>query len=149
MSRIPPHPEHRVISPGVIFCFKQKGDATSTTVNPLQPYYLVYVQQDGTVRFTFVQPKQILEIYRLLCSGKGAAYEQLCRMFDAETRNGEEMSLYNKLLEAAVSSIARTFQKRAAAGLQSGRDFVIPNQTEQARETTDFELITWLVIKAP
>jgi len=59
------------------------------------------------------------------------------------------MTLYNKLLQAAVDSIARTFQKRVAAGLQSGRDFVIPNQSEQARETTDFELITWLVVKTP
>jgi hypothetical protein len=103
--------------------------------------------EDGTVRFSFAQPKQILEIYRLLCSGKTAAYEQLCRLFDAETQNGSDMNLYNKLLHAAVESIARTFQKRVAAGLQGGRDFVIPNQQEQAREAADFELITWLVIK--
>jgi SNF2 family DNA or RNA helicase len=146
---VPPHTEHQIITPGVIFCFKQKGEATSTAVNPLQPYYLVYVLHDGTVRFTFVQPKQILEIYRLLCSGKAAAYEQLCQLFDSETRNGTDMSLYNKLLQSAVNSIARTFQKRVAAGLQSGRDFIIPNQAEQAREASDFELITWLVIKAP
>lgn len=146
---MPPHPEHQVIAPGVVFCLKQKGDARGgDTVNPLQPYYLVYVRDDGTVRFTFAQPKQILEIYRLLCSGKATAYEQLCQLFDTETNNGADMKLYNKLLAAAVDSIAKTFQKRVAAGLQSGRDFVIPNQNEQARETTDFELITWLVIKA-
>ena len=144
---VPPHPEHQVISPGVIFCLKQKGDATSDTVNPLQPYYLVYVLRDGTVRFTFIQPKQMLEIYRLLCSGKTAAYEQLCQLFDTETNNGADMKPYNKLLTAAVDSIARTFQKRVAAGLQAGRDFIIPNQNDQASDATDFELITWLVIK--
>jgi len=38
-SVVPPHPDHQVISPGVVFCFKQKGDVTSSeTVNPLQPY---------------------------------------------------------------------------------------------------------------
>jgi len=64
---VPPHPEHQVIAPGVIFCLKQKGGAPSgDTVNPLQPYYLVYARDDGTVRFTFAQPKQILEIYTLL-----------------------------------------------------------------------------------
>ena len=146
---MPPHPEHKVIAPGVIFCLKQKGDTKGgDTVNPLQPYYLVYVLNDGTVRFTFAQPKQILEIYRLLCSGKSAAYAQLCQLFDNETHNGSDMSLYNRLLDATVESIARTFQKRVAAGLQSGRDFIIPNQNEQASETTDFELITWLVIKS-
>ena len=102
---------------------------------------------DGTVRFTFVQPKQILEIYRLLCGGKTSAYEQLCQLFDTETNNGADMSHYNKLLKAAVDSIARTFQKRVASGLQSGRDFVIPDQQDQARDTSDFELITWLVIR--
>ena len=128
---------------------KQKGEPKSgDTVNPLQPYYLVYVLNDGTVRFSFAQPKQILEIFRLLCAGKAAAYEQLCQLFDTETNNGTNMSLYNKLLTSAVDSIARTFQKRVAAGLQTSRDFVIPNQQEQARETTDFDLITWLVIKA-
>jgi SNF2 family DNA or RNA helicase len=149
-SVVPPHPEHQVVAPGVVFCLKQKGDAMGgDTVNPLQPYYLVYVRDDGMVRFNFAQPKQILEIFRLLCSSKAAAYENLCQLFDTETKNGADMKLYNKLLDAAVDSIARTFQKRVAAGLQSGRDFVIPNQQDQARETTDFELITWLVIKAP
>jgi hypothetical protein len=102
---------------------------------------------DGTVRFSFAQPKQILEILRLLCAGKAAAYEALCQLFDTETNNGADMSLYNKLLTAAVAAIAKTFQKRVAAGLQSGRDFVIPNQQDQAKDTTDFDLVTWLVIK--
>lgn len=48
-----------------------------------------------------------------------------------------------------AASIARTFQKRVATALQTSRDFVIPDQQHQARETTHFELITWLVIKAP
>jgi hypothetical protein len=145
---VPPNPEQKVISPGVVFCLQQKGEPKSGgTVNPLQPHYLVYVLNDGTVRFSFAQPKQILEIFRLLCSGKAAAYHQLCQLFDSETNNGADMSLYNKLLKAAVDSIARTFQKRVASGLQSGRDFVIPNQQDQAKDAADFELVTWLVIK--
>ena len=127
---VPPHPEQQIIAPGVVFCLKQKGEAKSgDTVNPLQLYYLVYVRDDGTVRFGFAQPKQILEIYRLLCTGKTAAYEQLCQLFDNETNNGADMKLYNRLLIAAVDSIAKTFQKRVAAGLQTSRDFVIPNQS--------------------
>lgn len=145
---VPPHPEHQIIAPGVVFCLKQKGDAKNgDTVNPLQPYYLVYVRDDGTVRFTFAQPKQILEIYRALCAGKAEAYQQLCQLFDTETNNGADMKKYNGLLDAAVESIARTFQKRLATGLQASRDFVIPKQNEQAREATDFDLVTWLVIQ--
>jgi SNF2 family DNA or RNA helicase len=147
---VPPHPDQQIIAPGVVFCFKQKGEAKSgDTVNPLQPYYLAYVRDDGTVRFSFAQPKQILEIYRLLCSGKAAAYEQLCQLFDTVTKNGTDMSQYNRLLTSAVDSIAKTFQKRVAAGLQTGRDFVIPDHQPKANETTDFELVTWLVIQKP
>ncbi len=54
---------------------------------------------------------------------------------------------YNKLLGKVVDSIARIFQKRVAAGLQSGHDFVIPDKKQQASEADDFELVTWLVIK--
>ncbi len=61
---------------------------------------------------------------------------------------GRNIDLYNTLLEKAVGSIAATFSKRVASGLQAGRSFVIPNKDEQASETTDFELVTWLVIKA-
>jgi len=32
---------------------------------------------------------------------------------------------------------------------QTSRDFVIPNQQEMARETTGFDLITWVVVKTP
>ena len=59
------------------------------------------------------------------------------------------MALYNKLLAAAVDSIARTSQKRVASGLQTGGSFKIPDQEHQAGESTDSELVTWLVIKKP
>ena len=145
---VPPNPEYQVIAPGVIYCLRQKGDASaSETVNPLQPYYLVYVRQDGTVRFGFAQPKQILEILRLLCAEKIVPYEALCTLFDSETKNGADMSTYSALLQKAVDSIVATFRRRVAAGLQSGRDFVIPDRTAQANGSADFELITWLVIK--
>jgi hypothetical protein len=57
------------------------------------------------------------------------------------------MKVYSALLEKAVNSVTVTFRKRAAAGLQSGRSFVLPDEKEQVHEKTDLELITWLVIK--
>jgi hypothetical protein len=52
-------------------------------------------------------------------------------------------------LKRAVESIVSTFRKRVATGLQTGRSFKIPDQKDQASDTTDFELVTWLVIKKP
>jgi SNF2 family DNA or RNA helicase len=146
-ATVPPDPAYAVIRPGVIFCLKQKGDSSGgDTVNPLQPYFLIYILNDGNVRFTFAQPKQILEIYRTLCSGKKAPYEDLCNLFNQNTHNGEDVSQYTELLEKAVVSIERTFKKRAVSGLFSDRGAVLPEKSKQVNQFTDFELITWLII---
>lgn len=157
---VPPHPDYKVIGPGVIFCFRQgatdipvcdsggqTGMSAPHSVNPLHPYFLVYVLEDGNPRFGFANPKQILDIYRILCSGKAEAYGQLCNLFDHETNHGSDMKVYDHLLKKAVDSLATTFRKRAASGLQSGRGFVLPSVQEQIHEKTDLELVTWLVIK--
>jgi len=145
---VPPGSENAIIAPGVIFCLKQKGDTSGNeTVNPLQPHFLVYIREDR-VCFTFAQPKQILEIFRLLCVDKTQAYHSLCHLFDKQTNNGENMSVYNELLQGAVDSITRTFQKRLASNLfKSGKGAVMPEQKKQVTSKTDFDLITWLVIQ--
>ncbi len=137
-----------LISKGVVFCLEQKGDGSGCEkVNPLQPYFLVYVREDGIVRYSFTQPKQILEMYRLLCSGKTAPYEALCRLFDEQTNNGSNMKEYSNMLGKSVDAIVNTFRKKVMNHLFSGRNAILPNQQSQVSETTDFELITWLVIK--
>lgn len=137
-----------LISSGVIFCLRQRGDSSGNEkVNPLQPYFLVYVRDDGIVRYTFTQAKQILEMFRLLCSGKTVPYEALCRLFDEQTNNGSNMSHYNELLKKSVDAIVSTFKKKTLHHLLSGRNAILPDKQSQVSETTDFELITWLVIK--
>jgi hypothetical protein len=144
----PTDERYAMIGSGVIFCLRQKGDTTETqSINPLQPHYLVYVRDDGTVRYGFAQPKQILEIYRVLCAGVEYAYEQLCALFDQATHDGADMQLYNDLLTAAARSIERQFRRRSTDQLISGRDGVIVPQSKQASAVDDFELVTWLVIK--
>jgi hypothetical protein len=167
---VPPRDEMKTVVPGVIWCLKQVRSAhvpaaadplapprgegpgegkSATQVNPLQPYFLVYVLNDGNVRLGFAQPKQLLGIYRELCAGKTSADDDLCAVFDQETADGRNTALYGGLLQKAIESIVATFRKRVATGLQSGRSFKIPDQKDQALETTDFELVTWLVIRQP
>ncbi len=145
---VPVQKGHSQIAPGVVFCLRQTGDTSGNeTVNPLQPYFLVYVRDDGVVRYNFAQPKQILEIFRLLCANKKIACEELCLLFDEETQNGSNMSLYTGLLEKAVDSIVHTFRKRAVSSLLSSRGGVLPDSGKQVHSTDDFELVTWLVVK--
>ena len=142
--------QQKIVKPGVIFCLRHKNpprEKRSSNVNPLGRYYLLYIRDDGTVRFTFTQAKNALSMFRKLSVGKAAPKQALCDLFDQETENGAKMDKYSGLLVKAINAIVRTFQKRAAAGLQSGRDFVIPDKQEQATGASDFELITWLVIK--
>ena len=145
---VPPDPKYQMITKGVVFCLRQKGDSTGNEkINPLQPYFLVYVRDDGEVRFTFAQPKQILEMYRLLCAGEKKPYEELCNLFDQQTNNGTNMAHYNDLLQKSVNSVTRTYRKRAVSNLLSGRGGTLVKPQKQVSSVTDFELITWLVIQ--
>ena len=149
-SVVPTHPDYPMIAPGVVFCLRQKGNsAGNEQVNPTHPYFLVYIREDGEVRFTFAQPKQILQMYRLLCAGVKKPYDELCALFDEQTDNGANMTQYNDLLEKAVNSLSRTYNKRAINNFLSSRGGVLPKRDEQVSDMTDFELITWLVIKNP
>ncbi|MCK5695084.1 MAG: Eco57I restriction-modification methylase domain-containing protein [Desulfobacula sp.] len=92
----------KIIKPGVIYCLKQNGNTDDNeTINPLSPYFLVYIRDDNTVRFNYTHPKQILEIFRLLSNGKDIPYEKLCDIFNSETDDGSNMVSYNKLLKTA------------------------------------------------
>ena len=143
-----PSSEEYKIKSGVIFCLQQKGDTSGNeTINPLQPYFLVYIRNSKDVRYTFAQPKQILDIYRLLCNNQNQVYQELCHLFNQETQNGYDMKFYNHLLDNAFNSITKTFQKRSYKELQNSRSAKLINKNKQVKSTQDFDLITWLVIK--
>ena len=145
---VPPHHEYATIKPGVVYCLKQHQDAPGNeAVNALQPYFLVYIRDDGDVRYNFTAPRQTLEILRVLCRGQDAPYRQLCELFDAQTSNGEDMSHYSDLLEKAVDAIVARFARKSTRNLFSGRDGKLIDSGRRVKHTDDFELITWLVIR--
>jgi len=69
------------------------------------------------------------------------------RTFGEQTRNGTQMDFYDDLLNKAVKSIEERFRRRLAGGLLTSRAAVLPAQSQQVTDKTDFELITWLVIR--
>jgi SNF2 family DNA or RNA helicase len=147
--------------PGALFCLRHRSSApkpgqlksevaNSNHLNPLAPYYLVYVHDDGTVRFSFAQPKESILLMRDLAAGEPSAFEKLCDLFDQCTKDGTDMSHYDDLLRKALASIERTFQRRATASLLSSRDAVLPTAAEvPTTKGDDFDLVTWLVILEP
>jgi len=57
------------------------------------------------------------------------------------------MSFYNDLLAKAVKAIEGNFRKRMVGSLLTDRSAVLLGSIEQVTESTDFELITWLIIR--
>jgi hypothetical protein len=153
---VPPDPEKfPAARPGTLFCLKRSGDgaarsATSENLNPLAPHFLVYVLDDGTVRFSFVQPKETLLLLRGLASGHATTFEKLCDVFESQTRGGADMAHYDGLARSALRSIEATFQKRAAVNLLASRGGLLPTRGETpTADAGDWELVTWLVVASP
>lgn len=154
---VPTKSDQPIGQPGVIFCLRHrsqdakaptgKDSDTAKRINPLGRYYLIYVHDDGTVRLSFTQPKQALNLFRDLAAGLPSAQEKLCDFFDQQTQDGADMSHYSELIRKATESIAHTFTKRATASLFAGRDGKLPTTEETPSELeNEYELLTWLVI---
>ena len=108
------------------------------------------VHDDGTVRFSFAQPKEALNLLRALSAGKSSAFTKLCAQFDTVTANGADMSHYAALIGSALRSIEATFQKRVAVNLLGSRDGLLPTAEESVTaDQGDWELVTWLTIVKP
>ena len=140
--------EKSIVKPGVVFCLKQKGDSDGNEeVNPLNPYFLVYIQNDGVVRFNYTNAKQVLEIYRLMCQNRTVPHEILCDLFNKETQSGKEMGAYTELLKKAVDGVVKVFKKRSDQKLTSDRAALLIPLAKQIHEIDNFELVTWLIVR--
>ena len=94
------------VLPGVIFCLKQNDEGRDPKdTNPIFPYYVVYVTQDGNRMSKHTQPKEALDLMRAACSGKSEPIAELCRQFNRETRDGTRMGTYTELLNGIVAAI--------------------------------------------
>lgn len=135
------------LPPGVIFCLRQNSILErSETVNPLQPFYLVYVRDDGKILMNFVQVKQLLEAFKALSLGYSTPIEQLCRIFNEETNNGENMEGYTDLLDKSIADIKHSFGKRNQANLFTSRSGKLVAAKDELFDSENFTLVTWLVI---
>ncbi|MCX8519152.1 MAG: C-terminal helicase domain-containing protein [Methylophilaceae bacterium] len=150
---VPPDPQIHLAEAGILFCLRDKpasNSAEAATDSPLPQhrYYLLYVRDDGLVRLIHHQAKQVLNLWRALSMGKTTAYSDLCRAFDRQTQNGQDMSQTTALLKAALASITDTHIDVAAHKITSQRDFILPPKLEERlSDERTFELVTWLVIQ--
>ncbi|ACB83959.1 helicase-related protein [Natranaerobius thermophilus] len=132
--------------PGVIFTLRQVyNSAKPEENNPLYPYYMVYVLEDGSVKYTYIHTKKVLDIYRKLCKGKNEVIHDLVGAFNEETKDGKYMDQYSELLEKAINSIIGKTQEKGVASLFSKGGTTLQQNLFSGIE--DFELISFLIIK--
>lgn len=136
-----------IVKSGVIFTLRQvKGKEQSKEQNPLFPYYMVYITDDGEVQLSFLHAKKILDYYKKLCSGKGEVLKELVEKFNKETNDGRNMKHYSDLLEASIENLIGKKQDIGVASLFSKGGTTMQKNLFDGIE--DFELITFLVLKS-
>lgn len=134
------------VEPGVIFLLKQvSGTTENLEKNPLSPYYLVYIGDDGEVKFSYIKSKKVLDYYKKLCLGKKDVLNDLVKDFNFDTNDGKDMSKYSELLVETIEDILGKKQETGVKSLfNKGGTAVVKKDIDGLEE---FELITFLIIR--
>ncbi len=134
------------LPPGVLFVLKNyKNSVNVENQNRLHPFYMVYLSFEGDVIMNHLAPKQILDSFRFLCKGKKEADLRLCDLFNQETKDGKDMSLYSGLLGDAIQSIIDVKDENDIDDFLSGRQISFFSDSIDGLD--DFELISFLIIR--
>ncbi len=151
---VTPHDETAggdALRPGVIFLLRQRNAATDLRqkpVSPIHPFHAVYIQADGQIRHGCANTRQVLNAFEAAALGRTVPITRLCDQFDGETKHGADMRRYEKLLGVVLAHIRQSHATSQTRNLgRSGdRDYVMPKRSEAPLASSNFELVTWLVI---
>ena len=134
-------------APGVIFFLRQRRSQSrpgQRMASPVHPFYLVFIQEDGDIRFGCANTRQALGVFEAASAGRPEPLLDLCDAFNRETENGRNMERYDELLKVVIAHIARAHGRTQAKGLGLGgsRGFQLPPASQAPKELQDFELVT-------
>ena len=132
--------------PGVIFVLKNRNNEINIDrKNRLHPFYMVYISKDSEAIIDHLDPKDLLDRMRHLCRGKSAPLLELCRKFNAETRDGQRMGTYSRLLGDAISSLIKVKESTDLFSFLDGDTGSLFGNV--VRGLDDFELICFLIVR--
>lgn len=131
---------------GAIFILRNVNDSVNEgSRNRIHPFYMVYVKTDGSIACDYLNPKKLLDGFRLLCRGKSEPVKEVYEPFNKETRDGEDMTAVSALLNSAIESIIDVKEKSDIDSLFSpGGTSALINDVSGF---DDFELICFLVVR--
>ena len=139
------------IKPGALFCLRDSRAKTSdkpqnNTPYALAPYYLVYVAEDGSILFNHLQSKKSLDIFKKLCATRNELDLIALESLAAATHNGNTMTAYQTMLEAAIQSICGKTEEKGVESLFSRGGTTLTSTFSQTMD--DFEVICFLIIQS-
>lgn len=147
-----PHGLHAIVPSaqdapsGVIFVLKNRNNEINIDrKNRLHPFYMVYISKDSEVIVDHLDPKDLLDRMRHLCRGKSEPILELCRKFNAETRDGQRMGTYSRLLGDAISSLIKVKESTDLFSFLDGDSGSLFGN--EVRGLDDFELICFLIVR--
>ncbi len=133
------------LRPGVIYCIQDSRQlAEYAEVNPLYPYYLVYVTMTGEVLYHAREPKRILDALRTLCLQRVDDDKALMQDYATAVRQGRQLQQYQSLWQVALDSIRGTTERSALDSLAQ------PHGTTKAvaaHTQDDYHLINYIVVR--
>ena len=113
--------------------------------NRFHPFYLVFVGDDGFIRYGQLEARDTLSAIRTLCRGKVEADFNLCSIFNKRTKDGRDMREPTKLLQVAVDSIIQVDQKSIIDSFfDTGTSLI--GERGAVKGIDDFELLSFLVV---
>lgn len=138
--------ESEEFNEGVIFVLRNVNQSVNiNNTNRLHPFYLVYIGKDGDILSNHLNVKNTLDIFRSLSRNKLEPDYELCKMFNDETKEGQDMGEYSELLHNSIESIITVKEDADINSIfRSGGTSVSVNNI---KGLNDFELICFLVIK--
>ena len=133
------------LKPGVLFALRNvHADEAINRGNRLHPHYLVYLDENGNVISDHTEVKHLLDLIRSGCRSHDEPVPEVCRVFNAATRDGASMNHYSGLLTAAIRSMIDINHERDLDSLFSGGYTTALTQTMHGLD--DFELVAFLAI---
>lgn len=134
------------VQPGVIFTLKYtKEHLENYDKNPLFPYYMMYMTEEGELKYSYVNSKKILDLYKKICKANNTVDETLVEKLNNETRNGKDMSPYKDLFVKSVESIIGKTKEERRHSLFNMNGSTYHN--ENISGINDFEVVSYLIIK--
>jgi menaquinone-dependent protoporphyrinogen IX oxidase len=131
---------------GVIYCIKMLDNTDNINADKysLEPYYLIFVDENNEIKYDFSNAKIILDFMKKVSLNKKEIDTKAIDIFEKETKNYNDMSHYIEGLDKAIENIVGKKEEKGISSLFSRGG---TNISTQNSSKVEFELISYMVIK--